>query len=137
MRSIHRLETGRVDRTAAGLRALLVVAAAGQVWMAAPGLAHADGHGLTHHAARHMGSLGLALAFAFVLVAWMPRRATAMVPLVGVLGASLLVTSAFDLAGGRTMMIAEVAHLPEIVGSAVVVLFALSARRDARRVLAV
>jgi len=118
------------------LRAVLVVAGVGQVWMATPGLLHGEGHGLTHHAARHMGSLGLAMAFAFVLVAWRPRRALSMAPLVGVLSLSLVVMSAFDLVMGRTMMIVEFAHVPEVSGSIAIACLASAERRRAVRTLA-
>ncbi|MGQ0824932.1 MAG: hypothetical protein ACT4OX_07895 [Actinomycetota bacterium] len=83
-----------------------------------------------------MGSLGLTMALAFVLVAWQPRRALSIAPLVGVLSTSLLVTSAIDLMSGRTMMLAEFAHLPEILGSIAIAFLALADRRRAVRLLA-
>jgi predicted anti-sigma-YlaC factor YlaD len=135
MRSIRRLEAARGHALLTALRGASVAAAFGQMWMAVPGLTHGQGEGLTHHAARHMGSLGLAMGFAFALVAWQPRRAHSMMPLVGVLLASLVVTSAVDVQAGRTMMITEFAHLPEIIGSLAFAVITYATRRRAQRLL--
>jgi predicted anti-sigma-YlaC factor YlaD len=136
LRDIRATDGRRRGSVAQCLRIALLIAAAGQLGMAFPGLAHAEGHGLTHHAVRHMGSLALAMGLAFTLVAIRPSRARSMAPMVAVLLFSLVTSSAVDWTASRSAMLDDPTHLSEVVGSVAILVLAFSDRRRARRVLA-
>jgi len=103
-------------------------------------LGHAAGSGA--HAARHQGSFATAYAIGLLVVAFRPAKARGIVLLAAALAGCLAITAIIDIAEGRTPMIAELHHLPELVGLLLVWLLArpaalpaLDGRRRARPVL--
>lgn len=80
------------------------------------------------HVARHVGSLGAALGFALLYVAWKPTRAYGLLPFVASLAAFMLVGSAFDLFFDHASFATESTHLVEFVGMFLVWLLAGSPR---------
>lgn len=103
----------------AGLAALGVV----QLLLAVPVLLGSE-PGAGVHVAREMGSFDVALAVGFLFAAWRPARAWGMVPLVAVLSACLLATSAVDVLEGRATFGGETLHLTDLAG--LVMLWALA-----------
>ncbi|MEO9224690.1 MAG: copper resistance protein CopC [Acidimicrobiales bacterium] len=87
-----------------------------QLALAVPALLFGTDHGADLHVAHEIGSWDAALAFAMLLVAFQPRRATGLLPFVGALSAVLLVTAAIDVAGGHAPAIGEAGHLLTLVG---------------------
>jgi predicted anti-sigma-YlaC factor YlaD len=80
------------------------------------------------HVVRELGSFDLALTVGFLTVAWQPTRAFGLLPLVGALAVCLGVTSVVDVATGRVPAAAEVFHLLDVLGFALVWWLARSAR---------
>lgn len=103
----------------AGLAALGIV----QLLLAVPVLLGSE-PGAGVHVAREMGSFDVALAVGFLFAAWRPARAWGMVPLVAVLAACLIATSAVDVIEGRTALAGETLHLTDLAG--LVMLWALA-----------
>lgn len=100
-----------------GLRLGLAAVGAVQLLIALPALVLGDDAGLPAHTARHLGSFAVALAIGFLFAAWKPERIGGVLPLTAVLVACLFVTSAVDVAQGRTAAFSELgAHATEIVG---------------------
>jgi predicted anti-sigma-YlaC factor YlaD len=108
-----------------GLRWALVLVALAQLAIAVPGLVFGADAGAPVHVAHEIGSWDIALAVGFLYAARRPARAVGLVPLVGTLVALLLATSVLDLAGGRTVTVAELPHALAVAGF---VLLALLAR---------
>ena len=99
----------------------------------APALVLGEAAGADVHLARHLGAFGLALAIGFAYVAWRPHRAFGLLPLVAALVVSLALSAAFDLADGDRSAAAELAHVPELVGLALLWMIAGSPGRPTRR----
>lgn len=68
------------------------------------------------HIARHVGASAVALAVGFVYAAWRPHRAYGLLPLVGALLATTLVSTVLDTLSGNRNALAETVHLAELVG---------------------
>lgn len=95
----------------------------------APALVLGEAAGAEVHLARHLGASGLALAIGFAYVAWRPQRALGMLPFVAALVASLALSAVFDLLDGDRSAVAELSHLPELVGLALLWMIAGSPGR--------
>lgn len=67
--------------------------------------------GIDVHTSREAASFDIALAVGFALAAWRPERARAFVPVAFVLAGCLALTSAFDIAGGATLVAHEMSHV--------------------------
>lgn len=115
-----------VLRLALGIVAVQVLA------LSAPALFLGHAIGSNAHAARHQGSFEIAYAIGLLVVALRPAKARGMLPLTAALAACLAITAVIDISDGRTPMIAELHHLPEIVGVLLVWLLARPARVPAR-----
>jgi predicted anti-sigma-YlaC factor YlaD len=114
------------------LRVTLAIVGLVQLVAAVPALVLGDDPGLTVHAARHVGSFGLALAVGFLFAAWRPSRLPGLLPVVTVLVVCLTGTSVLDLLEGRTGALSETQHAVEVVGLAAAWMLA-HARRPHRR----
>jgi predicted anti-sigma-YlaC factor YlaD len=116
------------------VRVGLVFVAAAQLVLAVPGLVFGSDDGAPVHVAHEMGSWDLALAIAFLFVAWRPLRAVGLLPFVAVLAAGLCLTAVVDLANGHAVALLETSHLLELVGTALLWLLARPvSRRDLAR----
>lgn len=96
--------------------------------IALPALILGEDGGAPVHVARHVGSLGAALGFALLYVAWKPTRAYGLLPFVAALAVCMLTASVFDLLFGRASFVAESTHLVEFAGMFFVWLLAGSPR---------
>lgn len=98
-------------------RVALAGAALTQLWFALPVLLFARDPDVSEHPAHELGSFGTALGVGFLVVAWRPRLARGMRPLVGAVAALLLATALVDLVhGGRTTVADEAPHLLAVTG---------------------
>jgi len=102
------------DAWRAGLGLVAVV----QIVLGLPALVLGADAGLPVHTARHLGSFAVALGVGFLLVAVRPERAAGLFPLAGALVACLVLTSAVDVASGRTAALGELTHSTELLGLA-------------------
>ncbi len=75
---------------------------------------HLDG--ADGHLARHIGAFGVALAIGFGYVAWRPHRSHGLLPFAAALIATIAVSAIADIADGGRTVIAESAHVTEVVG---------------------
>ena len=111
-------------------RYLLVWVGLVQVALAAPAL-FGSAAGTSVHAAREVGSFDLAIGVGLLVVAWQPRRAAGLLPMVAALVGALLLTAGFDVAAGRVSLGAEGMHIFDLIGLAG--LWALSRSLPTRR----
>jgi predicted anti-sigma-YlaC factor YlaD len=119
-------------------RACLAVVAVIQIVLGLPALVLGTDAGLPVHTARHLGSFAVALGVGFLVVAVRPDRAAGLFPLAAALVACLVLTSAVDVASGRTAALGELTHSTELLGLAlcwIVGRSAVSAPPTARHVL--
>jgi predicted anti-sigma-YlaC factor YlaD len=100
------------------LRVTLAVVGLVQLVAAVPALVLGDDPGLPVHAARHVGSFGLALAVGFLFAAWRPSRLPGLLPVVTALVVCLMGTSVLDLLEGRAGALSETQHVVEVIGLA-------------------
>jgi predicted anti-sigma-YlaC factor YlaD len=118
---------------AAGRRRILQIAlalsAVVQLALAVPALLVP---GVDLHTSREAASFDIALAVGFALAAWWPERARAFVPVAFVLAGCLTLTSAFDIAGGATLVAHEISHVAALAQAGL--LLALSRRVQPDRV---
>lgn len=110
------------------LRQALAIIGLTELVLSLPALVLGDDAGAPAHIARHVGSLGAALGFALLYVAWKPTRAYGLLPFVASLAAFMAVSSVFDLAFNRASIGAESTHLVEFAGMFFVWLLAGSPR---------
>jgi predicted anti-sigma-YlaC factor YlaD len=75
-----------------------------------------DAGAIATHLAREQGVWEVALAIGFATAAWQPRRAAALVPLVGALVVGLFVTASVDAAEGSVAVWSEGHHLVAVIG---------------------
>ncbi|MGD9702709.1 MAG: zf-HC2 domain-containing protein [Acidimicrobiia bacterium] len=113
------------------LRLGLIIVAVQISVFAAPALLFGETTDTGEHAARHLGSFALAYAIGLVVVAMRPAKARGMLPMATALAACLAITAVIDVARGRSPIIGEVAHLPELMGLVFVWLLAAAPRRAA------
>jgi predicted anti-sigma-YlaC factor YlaD len=124
--SAERRPETRNTRLEATWRALLVVVASVQLWFSLPILLFAQDHDVTTHPAHELGSFNTALACGFLVVAWRPRAARGMRPLVGAVAALLVVTAVIDIASRHTTSSDEAPHLLVAVGYVLLLLISRS-----------
>lgn len=79
-------------------------------------LVFAEIDGTPTHIARHVGASSLALAIGLLYAAWRPHRAFGLLPFVGALLASTVVSTVLDTVDGNRSALAEAVHLIEMVG---------------------
>jgi predicted anti-sigma-YlaC factor YlaD len=98
------------------LRLGLIVVAIQVVVLSAPALLLGESTDAGRHAARHLGSFAVAYAIGLVVVAMRPAKARGMVPMAAALAGCLFVTAVIDVLRGKSPIIGEAAHLPELMG---------------------
>lgn len=96
-------------------RMVLTVIGLAQVVLAWPGVFLDDGHA-SIHLAHELTGWDMGLALGFLVVAWLPARAWGMLPLVAILVAAMVVTSAVDLASGHALLGREAVHALALAG---------------------
>jgi predicted anti-sigma-YlaC factor YlaD len=101
------------------LRGLLALVAAQVLILSLISIFQSGSSG-TIHDARHLGSFGVAYAVGLFTVVHRPARARAMLPVAFVLVGSLAITAVVDVVERRVPLIAEGAHLPELISVALV-----------------
>ena len=117
------------------VRQTLAVIGLTELIVAIPALVLGEDSGAPVHVARHLGSLGAALGFALLYVAWKPTRAYGLLPFVASLAGFMSLASFFDLAFGRASLATESTHLVEFTGMLMVWLLAGSPRPRLRQLL--
>ncbi len=83
-----------------------------------PALLFGEAAGTSTHLARHLGAFGAALAIGFAYAAWKPHRAFGLLPFTAALVATTTVSIVADIATGTRTPLAELIHLTELVGLA-------------------
>jgi predicted anti-sigma-YlaC factor YlaD len=96
-------------------RVVLAVIGLAQVALAWPGGLLDVGHA-SIHLSHELSGWDMGLAAGFLVVAWRPARAWGMLPLVAVLVAAMVVTSAVDLASGHALLGREAVHALALAG---------------------
>jgi predicted anti-sigma-YlaC factor YlaD len=114
-------ERRRAATTPGPARAALALVGLAQVVLALPGLL-GDASGASVHVAREHGAWELALAAGLLVAALRPARTTGLVPVLAVLTATLVGSTALDVANGHTTVASEGAHLLPVTGLAMLVL---------------
>jgi predicted anti-sigma-YlaC factor YlaD len=74
--------------------------------------------GADDHLARHVGAFGVALAIGFAYVAWKPHRSHGLLPFAAALIVTISISALADIIDGGRTVLAESAHITEIVGLA-------------------
>lgn len=74
--------------------------------------------GADDHLARHVGAFGVALAIGFAYVAWKPHRSHGLLPFAAALIVTISISAMADIIDGGRTVLAESAHITEIVGLA-------------------
>ncbi len=110
------------------LRLGLGVVAIQVIVFSAPALLLGHSEGSDNHAARHLGSFAVAYAIGLLVVALRPAKARGMLPLAAALAGCLAITAVIDGFEGHTPVIAEIRHLPEVLGLILVWLLATPKR---------
>lgn len=110
------------------LRLGLGVVAVQVIVLSLPALFLGHSSGSDRHSARHLGSFAVAYAIGLLVVALRPAKARGMLPLAAALAGCLAITAIIDIAGGHTPAIAEVHHIPELVGVVLVWMLAMPSR---------
>ncbi|MCC6227160.1 MAG: zf-HC2 domain-containing protein [Microthrixaceae bacterium] len=99
-----------------------------------PQLLVGSGDDAVGHLSRHVGALNLALFAGFLIVAWRPHRAYALLPVAGVLVAAMALGATVDIATGAVRALPELsAHLIDVAGVVFLWLLAGSPRPWRRR----
>jgi predicted anti-sigma-YlaC factor YlaD len=100
------------------LRPALAWVAVVMLIQSVPALLFGSVPGTDEHLARHLGAFGAALAIGFVYAAWKPHRAFGLLPFTAALVATTLVSVIADLVSGTRTPVAELIHVSELVGLA-------------------
>jgi predicted anti-sigma-YlaC factor YlaD len=98
------------------LRLALAVVATQVIVLSVPALLLGHATGSDSHGSRHLGSFSVAYAIGLLVVALRPAKARGMLPLAAALAGCLAVTAVIDVITDHTPAIAEVDHIPELVG---------------------
>ena len=83
-----------------------------------PALLFGEAAGTSPHLARHLGAFGAALAIGFAYAAWKPHRAFGLLPFTAALVATTIVSIVADILTGSRTPLAELIHITEIAGLA-------------------
>lgn len=119
------------------VRQTLAVIGLTELVIALPALLLGEDGAAPVHIARHVGSLGAALGFALLYVAWKPTRAYGLLPFVASLAAFVTIGSIIDVSVGRATALNESTHLVELAGTFCVWFLAGFPKPKMRRVLVV
>ena len=106
------------------LRLALGVVSVQIIVLSLPALLLGHSSGSDSHAARHLGSFSVAYAIGLLVVALRPAKARGMLPVAAALAGCLAITAVIDVVEGHTPAIAEIDHIPEVIG--LVLLWALA-----------
>ncbi len=83
-----------------------------------PALLFGEASGTSPHLARHLGAFGAALAIGFAYAAWKPHRAFGLLPFTAALVATTTVSIVADIVTGSRTPLAELIHITELAGLA-------------------
>ena len=83
-----------------------------------PALLFGEASGTSPHLARHLGAFGAALAIGFAYAAWKPHRAFGLLPFTAALVATTTVSIVADIVTGSRTPLAELFHITELAGLA-------------------
>jgi len=100
------------------LRPALAWVAAVMLVQSVPALLFGEASGTSPHLARHLGAFGAALAIGFAYAAWKPHRAFGLLPFTAALVATTTVSIVADIATGSRTPVAELIHVTELAGLA-------------------
>lgn len=137
---VHRVTT-RIRPAQLGrggwLRPALAWVAIVMLVQSAPALITGQLAGTDAHLARHLGAFGAALGIGFAYAAWKPHRAFGLLPFTTALVATTSISVVADIASGTRTPLAELLHLAELAGLALLWMIAGSPgwggwRRDRR-----
>jgi predicted anti-sigma-YlaC factor YlaD len=100
------------------LRPALAWVAAVMLAQSLPALILGETSGSSAHLARHLGAFGAALAIGFAYAAWKPHRAFGLLPFTAALVATTTVSIVADVVTGSRTPLAELIHITELAGLA-------------------
>lgn len=100
------------------LRPALAWVAAVMLVQSIPALLFGQAAGTSPHLARHLGAFGAALAIGFAYAAWRPHRAFGLLPFTAALVATTTVSIVADIVTGSRTPLAELIHVTELAGLA-------------------
>lgn len=100
------------------LRPALAWVAAVMLVQSVPALLFGQASGTSPHLARHLGAFGAALAIGFAYAAWKPHRAFGLLPFTAALVATTTVSIVADVVTGSRTPLAELIHVTELAGLA-------------------
>lgn len=83
-----------------------------------PALILGEASGTSPHLARHLGAFGAALAIGFAYAAWKPHRAFGLLPFTAALVATTTISIVADIVTGSRTPLAELIHITELAGLA-------------------
>lgn len=100
------------------MRPVLAWVAAVMLVQSLPALIFGEASGTSAHLARHLGAFGSALAIGFAYAAWKPHRAFGLLPFTAALVATTSVSIVADILTGSRTPLAELIHITELAGLA-------------------